>query len=252
MIQAPSSDSWVTTPEPPKLAPRPSRIVIARLGIDLALAEGGDEDNVPNGVALHWPGTPWPCEPGHSYVYGHARRGVFLALWGIQIGDVIDFGDCQYIVDSITRVSSSDTTVITETTVYTVYTLSVQTSTGPNRDYPEFIVHSLIARDNERHVSISQKQGVPDLIRAAALEFGQDPERMARVAFCESSLNPRAVGGHGEMGLWQFKAATWAANAAKLGYGPDGVWEPLASSRVAAEMWSRLQQWQWTCYDLTR
>jgi len=88
---------------------------------------------------------------------------------------------------------------------------------------------------------------IVNIIAAAATEFGQDGAWMLQVARCESSLNPRAVGLAGERGLFQFLPTTWAANAGRLGYGESDVWDAVAASRVTAEMWSRGQEWQWTC-----
>lgn len=88
---------------------------------------------------------------------------------------------------------------------------------------------------------------VVEIIRRAAAAYGQDADRMVAVAFCESSHNVLAVGAVGERGLWQFLPTTWKANAARLGYTESDVWDAHASSMVTAEMWSRAQQWQWTC-----
>jgi len=123
----------------PVYAPvRAQQIVVTRLGISLPLVEGGDENTVPDGVALHWPGTAWPCEPGHAYVYAHARQGVFLALWNAVIGDIVDFGVCRYRVDTIRRVPATDVSV------FTGDGLTLQTSTGPSTQYPELLVHAVI------------------------------------------------------------------------------------------------------------
>lgn len=94
----------------------------------------------------------------------------------------------------------------------------------------------------------STPAAVVALIRAAAAEFRQDADAMVAVGHCESTLNPLAVGKAGERGLFQFLPSTWERNAARLGYTPADVWDPLAAARVTAEMWSRQQQWQWTCW----
>ena len=89
-------------------------------------------------------------------------------------------------------------------------------------------------------------------IEAAAREFGQDPDLLVRVAKCESRLNPVAVGKAGEIGIFQFKSATFAKNAAKLGYSLADIWDVRAQARVSAEMFGRAQQWQWTCFRTAR
>lgn len=84
-------------------------------------------------------------------------------------------------------------------------------------------------------------------IRAAALEFGVDQEALLRVATCESQLDPLAIGPADELGIFQFRARTFRANAPALGYTVGNILDITAQARVAAEMWSRDQQWQWTC-----
>lgn len=88
------------------------------------------------------------------------------------------------------------------------------------------------------------------VIEAAAREFGQDPTLMVSVAMCESRLNPAAVGQAGEIGIYQFLGRTFERNAKRLRYKPADIWDVTAQSRVAAEMFSRGQSWQWTCARL--
>ena len=68
---------------------RANRIKIAKLGIDLAVVEG-DGIDTPIGKAAHYPGTAWPGGGANIYIYGHARVGMFLPLWQIQIGDMVE------------------------------------------------------------------------------------------------------------------------------------------------------------------
>ncbi len=68
---------------------RASRIRIDRLGIDLAIIEG-DGIDAPIGKAAHYPGSAWPGAGSNTYIYGHARKGMFLRLWEARVGDVID------------------------------------------------------------------------------------------------------------------------------------------------------------------
>jgi hypothetical protein len=74
------------------------RIAIPRLGIDLPLDVGdigrdvprpGFSGATPEGVALLFPGTSVPGRGGNSYIYAHARVGMFLPLWGARIDDVV-------------------------------------------------------------------------------------------------------------------------------------------------------------------
>ena len=68
---------------------RAERIRIDRLDIDLAIIEG-DGIDAPTGKAAHYPGSAWPGGGSNIYIYGHARKGMFLALWKTRVGDTIE------------------------------------------------------------------------------------------------------------------------------------------------------------------
>jgi sortase A len=68
---------------------RADRIRIARLGIDLAVIEG-DGIDAPIGKAAHYPGSAWPGAGSNTYIYGHARVGMFLSLWKVRVGDTVE------------------------------------------------------------------------------------------------------------------------------------------------------------------
>jgi len=63
----------------------------------------------------------------------------------------------------------------------------------------------------EESVKLTDKAAPPQeapeaLIRRLAREYGLDEDEMVKVAFCESSLNPSAIGDFGEsVGLWQWR-----------------------------------------------
>lgn len=87
---------------------------------------------------------------------------------------------------------------------------------------------------------------VDDAIRLAAFTYGVDADRMRRVAFCESRLDPGARNGSsGASGLMQFLPSTWQSNR----YGAAGfsVWNPLASALGAAYHASRYGWSAWVC-----
>ena len=65
------------------------RVRIARLGIDLAVVEG-DGIDAPIGKAAHYPGSAWPGGGSNVYIYGHAREGMFIALWQARAGDTVE------------------------------------------------------------------------------------------------------------------------------------------------------------------
>jgi soluble lytic murein transglycosylase-like protein len=87
---------------------------------------------------------------------------------------------------------------------------------------------------------------VEQLIRAAAARYGLSPTRLLRLATCESSLNPRAVGPGGHaLGLFQFTGPTWGEVAPRAGYTGASPFDPAAASMVAAWAISRGQSWRW-------
>lgn len=74
-------------PTPSDTRPVATRIVIASLGIDLPVISGairmpgpGPDDYPPCDVALYLPEFVQPGERGTTYLYAHAREGMFLPL----------------------------------------------------------------------------------------------------------------------------------------------------------------------------
>ena len=128
------------------------RVRIPRLGIDLPLQEGDVARDVPNGsnggatpegAAFHLPGTAVPGHAGNSYLYAHARIGMFLNLWQARLGDEVQVltasgQTLRYIVSEVhPSVSSAD---VSWTQPTPDERLTLQTSTGPTPAYPRFIV----------------------------------------------------------------------------------------------------------------
>ncbi len=73
--------------------------------------------------------------------------------------------------------------------------------------------------------------------------YGWDCARALAVARCESRLDPAAVGGAGERGLFQIHPV----HAAWLGPRWDALFDPVVNVAVAHEMW-RTQGWRpWSC-----
>jgi hypothetical protein len=122
------------------------RIEIPRLGINLPIAEGDvprdvDRAQTPNFWAFHLPGTSM-FGPGNTYIYAHARVGMFLSLWDARVGDVVIVrtpnGTREYLVEEVhprvppTEVSWAGPTQDTR--------LTLQTSTGPYGTDPRFVV----------------------------------------------------------------------------------------------------------------
>ena len=124
------------------------RVQLPRLGIDLPIAEGDVERDVvvqqtPENFAFHFPGTAIPGTIGNSYIYAHARRGMFLSLWNARVGDQVTIttpggGELKFVVTEVhPRVPPADTSWIQPSGDER---LTLQTSTGPNREDPRFVV----------------------------------------------------------------------------------------------------------------
>jgi len=128
------------------------RIAIPRLGIDLPLDVGdigrdvprpGFSGATPEGVALLFPGTSVPGTGGNSYIYAHARVGMFLPLWGARIDDVVVLlGADRSVLRTykiglvVPRVDPEDGHWLE---VGGRERLTLQTSTGPRPADPRFI-----------------------------------------------------------------------------------------------------------------
>lgn len=154
----PPSQTGSAIPGLPVATPTPAipdgyRIRIARLAIDLPIVEGDVErdavrQETPENVALHLPGTAIPGDGSNTYIYAHARRGMFLSLWSAREGDEVVIltpsgRELRYVVSEVhPRVDPSDISWVTRTAGER---LTLQTSTGPNPGDPRFVVVALPA-----------------------------------------------------------------------------------------------------------
>jgi LPXTG-site transpeptidase (sortase) family protein len=160
LTSSPAASSTLSSTSDPSVSPSPTptptippgyRIKIARLSIDLPLAEGDiDRDTVrqetPENFAFHLPGTAIPGDGSNSYIYAHARTGMFLTLWSAREGDQVtittpDGRELRYVVSEVhPRIDPSDVTWAARTSGER---LTLQTSTGPNPGDPRFVVIAL-------------------------------------------------------------------------------------------------------------
>ena len=135
------------TRDPRTPIPLGYRITIQRLGIDLPIAEGDisrdiDEQKTPEGFAFHLPGTSIPGLGSNTYLYAHARTGMFLSLWNAQPGDQVvistpDLRALRYVISEVhPRVPPDDVSWVQPTNGER---LTLQTSTGPNPTDPRFV-----------------------------------------------------------------------------------------------------------------
>jgi LPXTG-site transpeptidase (sortase) family protein len=147
---SPASTTTVSPTPAPTNGPIPDgyRIEVPRLGIDLPIAEGDIERDVvvqktPENFAFHFPGTAIPGTFGNSYIYAHARTGMFLTLWNARVGDQVSITtpagvELKFVVTEVhPKVPPADTSWLQPSADER---LTLQTSTGPNRDDPRFVV----------------------------------------------------------------------------------------------------------------
>ena len=135
------------TRDPRTPIPLGYRVTIQRLGIDLPIAEGDiardiDAQKTPEGFAFHLPGTSVPGLGSNTYLYAHARTGMFLSLWNVQPGDLVvistpDLRALRYVISEVhPRVAPDDVSWVQPTKGER---LTLQTSTGPNPTDPRFV-----------------------------------------------------------------------------------------------------------------
>lgn len=80
-------------------------------------------------------------------------------------------------------------------------------------------------------------------IRRAAVHYRQPFVDMLRVARCESTLNPYAVGYRVHHGLFQFRDSTWLSTP----YGGRPVTSAKWNALAAAWMWRAGRRGEWSC-----
>lgn len=150
---ASSSGAAAATRDPRAPIPQGYRIQIPRLGIDLPLAEGDvsrdiDQQHTPEGSAFHLPGTSIPGLGSNTYLYAHARVGMFLSLWNARPGDEVfistpDLRVLKYVISEVhPRVAPDDVSWAQATPTER---LTLQTSTGPDPGDPRFVAVALPA-----------------------------------------------------------------------------------------------------------
>ena len=127
-----------------------TRVAVSGLGIDLPVIRG-PSGYPPCRVAMYYAAVAQPREPGITFIYAHARTGMFLPLltrWRIDRGASL-IGKTVKVWSSDSRVSYYRVTRVRVTTnamagvtSLTRERLWLQTSTGPNTTYPKLIVEA--------------------------------------------------------------------------------------------------------------
>ena len=129
-------------PGEPRTETRANRIRIERLGIDQKIIEG-DGIDAPIGKAAHFPSSGWPYGGTNIYIYGHAREGMFIALWDARKGDevvldLVDGSSRTYVVTKVLPRVPWDAIEYLDPTPEEQ--LTIQTSTSYYATAPRFIV----------------------------------------------------------------------------------------------------------------
>jgi LPXTG-site transpeptidase (sortase) family protein len=117
-------------------------IRIPRLGLDAPIVPG-DPDQPPENAIAHYGGTAWPRGGSNIYLFGHARDGLFLALWSARTGDTIelDLVDgtvATYRVEEIHPVARWDDVAYLDPTP--TEQLTLQTCVAYETTSPRFVV----------------------------------------------------------------------------------------------------------------
>jgi hypothetical protein len=127
-----------------------TRVAVSGLGIDLPIIRG-PSGYPPCRVAMYHASVAQPREPGITFIFAHARTGMFLPLltrWKIDrgaslIGRTVRVWTSDSYVSSYRIIKVRVTTnAMAGVTSLTRERLWLQTSTGPNTTYPKLIVEA--------------------------------------------------------------------------------------------------------------
>ncbi|MBM3986483.1 MAG: lytic transglycosylase domain-containing protein [Planctomycetes bacterium] len=106
-----------------------------------------------------------------------------------------------------------------------------------------------VARPVMASVGYRRVEGYGELIRAAAAEFGLDPNLLAGVALAESSGRPEAVSEAGALGMFQLMLPTARERAALLGLREPEREDLLADPALNARLSAHYLRWLARRYD---
>lgn len=107
-----------------------------------------------------------------------------------------------------------------------------------------------IAFANSDDLPPSRTLSIHEIIVKQAQVYNIDPLPLYKVAKCESSLDIKALGDHGEAkGLLQFHQGTFDMYAKLVGILKPDIWNVEQQAQVASYMFFHNQQDQWTCFS---
>ena len=146
-----------------------TRVKVAGIGIDLPVIRG-PEGYPPCRVAMYHASVAQPREPGVTFIYAHARTGMFLPLltsWrnnrgASLIGRTVKVWTSDSYV-SYYRINKVRTTTKKMAGAYSLTNerLWLQTSTGPNTTYPKLIVEAVRYKTVKSTYSASHPKARP-------------------------------------------------------------------------------------------
>ena len=145
---------------PPPVAPAPAAAQVPQrsglwieapaLHIALPLVQGDGSDQIPQWVALVYPGTAQPGSPGNSYIYAHGYWEMFGGLLYARVGDAVylhDYSTGSVVTFRINRVigrtNAADVSWIKWRSSLPVLTLQTCTGYSPTSD--RYIVQAVKA-----------------------------------------------------------------------------------------------------------
>lgn len=136
------------------------------------------------------------------------------------------------VLTTTTTSSTTTTTAVPATTI----PVTVPPTTQPEPVIPQYDVGS-----------------VQQMIVEASIKYGLDPDRMLRIAKCESGFNPASVnrnyfaGGGNPSGVFQYLPDTWKRMSNNAGFGGADVFDAYANVNVAAHAFSTGRSGEWAC-----
>lgn len=145
----------------------------------------------------------------------------------------------ERVIASTTTKPATTTTSTTTTTTSTTTTTIPPTTTTPPTTQPAVVSYG----EGEIQNYISQK----------AIEYGLDPQRMLRIAKCESGFNPGAInknyyaGGGNPSGLYQYLPETWSRIGGRSGLQADNVFDWQQNVNVTMWAFANGYAGEWAC-----
>ena len=180
-------------------------------------------------------GRAWADEP----IKKGSKPEVFLEA-KVRVGN-------KNLFDSTTTSTTTTTTTTTTTKPVVLYKKPAKTTSTSTVPTPETNVPPVT------QAPVADPGSVQQMIIDAANKYGLDPNRMLRIAKCESGFRVDAVntgytagGGH-PSGIFQFIPSTWNNMSNKAGFGGASVFDAYSNVNVAAWAFSNGRAGEWSC-----